>query len=108
MKKLSTSEIISIASIVVSIVVVVLEEKTNKVTKWIIFGLLFAALIIYTTLVLVRHLRIRRGMSSTILMSKTRKYTMKSCVLRRQAKNSSNILPFSKVCGEWKDTTSSF
>lgn len=51
MKKLSTSEIISIASIVVSIVVVVLEEKTNKVTKWIIFGLLFAALIIYTTLV---------------------------------------------------------
>lgn len=38
MKKLSTSEIISIASIVVSIVVVVLEEKTNKVTKWIIFG----------------------------------------------------------------------
>ena len=77
MKKLSTSEIISIASIVVSIVVVVLEEKTNKVTKWIIFGLLFAALIIYTTLVLVRHLRIRRGMSSTILMSKTRKYTMK-------------------------------
>lgn len=77
MKKLSTSEIISIASIVVSIVVVVLEEKTNKVTKWIIFGLLFAALIIYTTLVLVRHLRIWRGMSSTILMSKTRKYTMK-------------------------------
>lgn len=40
MKKLSTSEIISIVSIVVSIIIVVLEEKTDEVTKWIIFGLL--------------------------------------------------------------------
>lgn len=108
MKKLSTSEIISIASIVVSIVVVVLEEKTNKVTKWIIFGLLFAALIIYTTLVLVRHLRIRRGMSSTILMSKTRKYTMKIVRLAQASEKQLKHFAFSKVCGEWKDTTSSF
>lgn len=77
MKKLSTSEIISIVSIVVSIIIVVLEEKTDEVTKWIIFGLLFAALIVYSTLVVVRHLKIKRGISSTILIGKTKKYTMK-------------------------------
>lgn len=77
MKKLSTGEIISIISIMVSIVVVAIKNETSELVKWIIFSLLFAALVVYCTLVLLKHLRIKRGISSTILISKTKKYTMK-------------------------------
>lgn len=96
MKKLSTSEIISIVSIVVSIIIVVLEEKTDEITKWIIFGLLFVALISYSLLIFIKHMRIKKGISSTILIGKTRKYTMKIVYLARASEKQLKKFTFLK------------
>ena len=57
MKKLSTGEIISISSILVSILMVALKGETNKLIQIIIISLFCVVLVGYLAYIIIRKMR---------------------------------------------------
>lgn len=75
MKRLSTAEIISISSILVSILMVALKGETNKVVQIVIISLFCVVLVGYLSYILVKKMRLKQGISSAAIIAKAKKFT---------------------------------
>ena len=92
MKKLSTGEIISISSILVSILMVALKGETNKLIQIIIISLFCVVLVGYLAYIIIRKMRLNQGISSAAIIAKAKKFTNQ--LLKLCNKNSKELKKF--------------
>lgn len=75
MKKLSTGEILSICSMMVSILLVALKDETDKLTQIIILAIFCALVVGYGIFLIYRTAKFGKGISSAAIIAKAKKFT---------------------------------